>query len=166
MGVLALVAGFSLGLLTSYLRSSRRLENRDLERQLADASATLRQYRQEVSDHYVKTAGLVDALTDSYRELHNHLAEGAASLLDTRGVQPLMHNIPSRDKIEALADPGSYRIQPPLDYAPKASPSDKGVLDERFGLDKPADDNNALPNPLDEAFLQGDPLPIGENQQR
>jgi uncharacterized membrane-anchored protein YhcB (DUF1043 family) len=114
-------------------------ENRrrqELEKQLQSANASLKDYQQEVSEHYVKTAKLVEDLTDSYRNVHNHLAEGAATLLSTRGAAPLMKTIPSREQIEAISElPGKGKVLPPLDYAPKQSPDEKGMLDESFGLD-------------------------------
>jgi hypothetical protein len=39
-------------------------------------------YREEVADHFVKTAELVNQLTDSYKEVFDHLRDGAGSLVD------------------------------------------------------------------------------------
>ncbi|WP_405240504.1 ZapG family protein [Lentisalinibacter orientalis] len=39
-------------------------------------------YREEVADHFVKTAELVNQLTDSYKEVFDHLREGAGHLVD------------------------------------------------------------------------------------
>lgn len=113
-------------------------KSRDLETRLNDTTDTLKAYRQEVSEHYAQTARLIDKLTESYRDVHNHLAEGASTLLDTRGTAPLIRNIPSQDQIEAIGEPGESEssVLPPLDYAPKQSPYEKGMLDESFGLDK------------------------------
>jgi hypothetical protein len=112
-------------------------KSRDLEKQLQTANTKLKDYQQEVSEHYVKTAKLVEGLTESYREVHNHLAEGAATLLSTRGAKPLMKTIPSNEQIEAILElPGQGKVLQPLDYAPKRSPHEKGMLDESFGLDR------------------------------
>ena len=148
----ALLMGMFIGVLTSKLLATRHHDNSDLEKQVAEAGANLRAYRQEVSDHYVKTSLLVSELTESYRELHNHLAEGASDLLDTRGVQPLMRSIPSREQLDAIPEPASQRVLPPLDYAPKTSPSEKGVLDESFGLDKPAPPGKEAAETLEDFF--------------
>lgn len=137
VGASSLLVGVAVGALLSRLFTPETRNHRELEKRLTEAGATLKNYRQDVSDHYVKTANLVDELTESYRDLHNHLAEGASNLLDTRGVEPLMHSIPSRERIEAIADPNNLQVLPPLDYAPKTSPGEKGVLDESFGLDNP-----------------------------
>jgi uncharacterized membrane-anchored protein YhcB (DUF1043 family) len=39
-------------------------------------------YREEVADHFVKTAELVNQLTDSYKEVFDHLRDGAGQLVD------------------------------------------------------------------------------------
>lgn len=39
-------------------------------------------YREEVADHFVKTAELVNRLTDSYKEVFDHLRDGAGNLVD------------------------------------------------------------------------------------
>ena len=44
-------------------------------------------YREEVADHFVKTADLVNNLTDSYKEVFDHLREGAGRLVDEKILQ-------------------------------------------------------------------------------
>ncbi len=151
-GAVALLIGAGIGLFFSRIFTQDNRKNRELEKELQDANASLKNYQQEVSEHYVKTAKLVEDLTDSYRSVHNHLAEGAATLLSTRGAAPLMKTIPSREQIEAISElPGKGKVLPPLDYAPKRSPGEKGMLDESFGLDK---ENKSEPpeNPLQEFY--------------
>ena len=146
IGVAALLIGAGAGILLSRLFNKDSNKNRDLEKQLQDASTDLKNYQQEVSEHYVKTAKLVEDLTESYRSVHNHLAEGASTLLHTRGAAPLMKIIPSREQIEAISDPVTEdKVLQPLDYAPKKSPGEKGMLDESFGLDKkPAPESDPM----------------------
>lgn len=51
---------------------------------LAGAGDTAREaaYRREVADHFVTTAELVNRLTDSYKEVFDHLRQGAETLVD------------------------------------------------------------------------------------
>ncbi len=152
IGVAALLIGTGIGVFFSRIFTPDKRKSRELEKELQEANASLKNYQQEVSEHYVKTAKLVEDLTDSYRNVHNHLAEGAATLLTTRGAAPLMKTIPSREQIEAISElPGKGKVLPPLDYAPKRSPGEKGMLDESFGLDK---ENKAKSpeNPLQEFY--------------
>ncbi|MDO4643250.1 MAG: DUF1043 family protein [Cardiobacteriaceae bacterium] len=44
-------------------------------------------YRNNVSNHFAKTADAVDQLTDSYKNVFNHLSEGAQSLMDKEALQ-------------------------------------------------------------------------------
>lgn len=153
IGATALVAGIIIGAVLSRLFNSGNRKNRDLENQLRDSANARKEYEQEVSEHYVKTAKLVDELTESYRQVHNHLAEGAATLLHTHHSTPLMKTIPSREQIDAILEPVvEDKVLQPLDYAPKKSPNEKGMLDESFGLDKVPGDSPAADNPLQEFY--------------
>ena len=136
-GIVALLLGASLGLVLTKLFARENRSSRELERQLQHTVENSKAYRRQVSSHYVRTAQLANDLTESYSQLHNHLALGSATLLDTRGAQPLMRTIPSREQIEAISQPAAPTVvAPPLDYAPKTTPSEKGMLDEAFGLEK------------------------------
>lgn len=41
-------------------------------------------FREQVADHFVETANLVNHLTDSYKEVFDHLQSGAQSLVDEK----------------------------------------------------------------------------------
>lgn len=139
VGLVALLVGALGGYVLSKLATGEHRRGKAMERELESAREHNRSYRREVSNHYVKTAQLVDELTESYRQLHNHLAHGSATLIEPRAGQPLMKTIPSREQIEAISKPLVPTVMaPPLDYAPKASARDKGVLDESFGLERTA----------------------------
>lgn len=157
IAAVALLVGAGIGLALARMFNSENQRNRELEKQLQAANRELKEYEQEVSEHYVKTAKLVDDLTESYREVHNHLAEGAATLLNTRGAAPLMKTIPSREQIDAISEPaGDGNVLPPLDYAPKKSPDEKGMLDESFGLDKDPKEEETAEDPLKEFYQTED----------
>jgi len=166
VGASCLLVGVAVGALLSRLFTPETRNYRELERRLVETGASIKNYRQDVSDHYVKTANLVDELTESYRELHNHLAEGAGRLLDTRGVEPLMRSIPSRERIDAIADATSAPILPPLDYAPKSSPTEKGVLDESFDLDSQRHASQRLIDPLQDFFTTPQPTANKRKKER
>ncbi len=154
VGIVALLVGTGIGVFVTKMFAPDNRKRQELEKQLHTANASLKNYQQEVSEHYVKTAKLVEDLTDSYRNVHNHLAEGAATLLTTRGAAPLMKTIPSREQIEAISElPGKDKVLPPLDYAPKQSPGEKGMLDESFGLDSETEQAKGSPkDPMQEFY--------------
>ena len=90
-------------------------------------------------EHFTDTAKMLNSLTESYREVHNHLAKGAADLCQGQG--PVVMGRLGDDRDSAGIPAQLADIQPPLDYAPKTSPNEKGMLNESFGLerDKPVE---------------------------
>lgn len=54
--------------------------NAELQQKLQEAEENLKNYQQEVGEHFQKTATLVNNLTESYREVHTHLSTGAQTL--------------------------------------------------------------------------------------
>lgn len=59
-------------------RSSNATE---LQQKLEDTEEKLNNYQQEVSNHFQKTAELVNKLTLSYQDVHQHLSQGAQGLV-------------------------------------------------------------------------------------
>lgn len=132
----ALIVGFGLGLLMGRSSSPASQKHREVERKLDQVLQDKKSYEDDVVEHFSDTAKLLNNLTESYRNVHSHLASGAANLcldrgpvaLDQLGGTKISSEIPA-----ALAD-----VQQPLDYAPKTSPDEKGMLNEEFGLDHAA----------------------------
>lgn len=126
--------GLVLGWLAGRGTSSAEKKYRDVALKLEQVMQDKKAYEDDVVEHFTETAKLLNSLTESYREVHNHLAQGAATLCN--GVGPV-----SLERIENRRDPSEIpadlaRIQPPLDYAPKSSPEEKGMLNEEFGLER------------------------------
>lgn len=132
--VAALAIGLGLGLLLGRSSSAAGQKHREVERKLDQVLQDKKAYEDEVVEHFSDTARLLNNLTESYRDVHNHLATGASTLCQGMGPVPLDRLESPRESNEIpshLAD-----IQPPLDYAPKTSPDEKGMLNEEFGLDR------------------------------
>lgn len=133
-GAALLVLGLLIGLLLGRRSSPAGQKYRDVERKLDQVLQDKKAYEDEVVEHFTDTAKLLNSLTESYRDVHNHLARGASSLCQGEGPVALDRLESERDPAEIPADLAT--IQPPLDYAPKASPDEKGMLNEEFGLDR------------------------------
>lgn len=132
----ALVVGIGLGFVLGRRTSPAGQKHREVERQLDEVLQHKKAYEDEVVEHFSDTARLLNKLTESYRDVHNHLAAGATQLCQGHGPVALGRLESRGDSTEIpphLAD-----IQPPLDYAPKTSPDEKGMLNEEFGLDRPS----------------------------
>lgn len=129
-----LVAGIVIGLLVGRRQSPASQKYREVERKLDQVLQDKKAYEDEVVEHFGQTARLLNSLTESYREVHNHLAQGAAALCQGQGPVSLERLQGKRDAAEIPAQLAD--IQPPLDYAPKTSPDEKGMLNEAFGLER------------------------------
>lgn len=130
----ALVFGLLAGLLLGRRSSSGNQKYREVERKLDQVLQDKKAYEDEVVEHFSDTAKLLNSLTESYRDVHNHLAKGAATLCQGEGPVSL-------ERLESANDPAEIPphladVQPPLDYAPKTSPDEKGMLNEEFGLER------------------------------
>ncbi|MBE9538020.1 MAG: DUF1043 family protein [Proteobacteria bacterium] len=133
-GVVLLLLGLGIGLLLGRRSSPQSQKNRDVERKLDQVLQDKKAYEDEVVDHFTDTAKLLNSLTESYREVHNHLAKGAAELCQGQGPVVMGALEGGRDAAEIPAHLAN--IQQPLDYAPKTSPDETGMLNESFGLER------------------------------
>lgn len=125
-----LVLGLVIGLPLGRRSSPSGKKHREVERRLDQLLQEKKAYEDEVVEHFIATAGHLNELTESYRKVHNHLASGAAKLCEGHGPVAL-------EKAEANEIPADLAdIHPPLDYAPKSSPDQKGMLNEEFGLER------------------------------
>lgn len=131
-----LFLGLGIGLLWGRQSSPSEQKHREVERKLDQVLQDKKVYEDEVVEHFSDTAKLLNSLTESYRDVHNHLAKGAAELCQGNGPVALDQLENQRDPSEIPADLAS--VQQPLDYAPKTSPDEKGMLNEEFGLDRNA----------------------------
>ena len=131
----ALIAGLAAGLLVGRRSSPAGQKHREVERKLDQVLQDKKVYEDEVVEHFSETAQLLNQLTSSYRDVHNHLAKGASDLCQGKGPVAMV-NAASQDPAEIPANLAD--IQQPLDYAPKTSPDEKGMLNEEFGLDRTA----------------------------
>ncbi len=136
IGAALLIAGIVIGLLLGRRQSPAAQKYREVERKLDQVLQDKKVYEDDVVEHFSETAKLLNNLTESYREVHNHLARGAANLCQGQG-PVLLESIGERGD-SAEIPPQLADIHPPLDYAPKTSPDEKGMLNEEFGLDRGA----------------------------
>lgn len=135
-----LIVGAAAGWLLRRAFDPSEQRQRELERRVHEGELALQEYRERVTGHFRGTAERINRLTEDYRELHQHLADGAIGLCDVTepGSAPLL---------SAFGAPGSASLPPaapetvtqPLDYAPRSSPDAPGILNEGYGLDRAHD---------------------------
>ena len=133
--VILLLVGLGLGVLLGRRISPAAQRQRETELKLDHVLQEKKAYEDEVVEHFGETAKLLNDLTERYRDVHNHLAKGASALCHGRG--PVSLELLAGDPRDSSEIPANLAdIRPPLDYAPKSSPGEKGMLNEEFGIDR------------------------------
>lgn len=147
IAAIAVIVGLLGGVFIGRRTSGSANRYRDVALKLDQVMQDKKAYEADVVEHFSETAKLLNGLTESYREVHNHLAQGADKLC--HGAGPV-----SLERLENRHNPNDIpahlaHISPPLDYAPKASPDEKGMLNEEFGLErKPVEPTPEVPEKL------------------
>ena len=106
----------------------------DLEKKLAQSERQLKRYQQEVTDHFLKVSHLTTSMSQSYRQIHEHLATSAIRLASPEIGRQLLKsggsdlNLTDEDGKPLIS---AEDVQPPRDYAPKVP---GGILSENYGL--------------------------------
>ncbi|MDA9219540.1 YhcB family protein [Luminiphilus sp.] len=137
--IIALIIGGAIGSLIGwYSALASRGDNKrkiilELESQLDQARQNKVDYEAEVTEHFSRTADLLNKLTDDYRSVYTHLANGADQLCgDQISMSEPALSAPPHDETDK---PQLVEVAQPLDYAPK-KPDEQGQLSETFGLEK------------------------------
>lgn len=119
MDILLVAGSLLVGLLLGgwgYRTFLADLRLRELETEMAALQKEYADYQTNVSAHFERTAQLANQLTDSYRDMHNHLRKGAQLLAP----QPITWNMradnaPSIEHHE-MSDETTPLTEPPKDY--------------------------------------------------
>jgi uncharacterized membrane-anchored protein YhcB (DUF1043 family) len=126
--------GAGLGHLFARQNKSGDHSARDLEKKLAQSERQLKRYQQEVTEHFLKVSHLTTNMSQSYRQIHEHLATSAIRLASPEIGRQLLKsggsdlNLTDEDGKPLIS---AEDVQPPRDYAPKVP---GGILSEDYGL--------------------------------
>ena len=136
--VIALFIGGGIGGFVGwYVAMNNRGDNKrkvimDLESQLDQAAQSRADYEAEVAEHFAQTADLLHKLTDDYRAVYTHLADGAEQLCgDQVSISEAALTAPAGD-----AKPHLVEVAQPLDYAPK-NPTSRANFQKHLGWTSP-----------------------------
>ncbi|MGD8873636.1 MAG: DUF1043 family protein, partial [Gammaproteobacteria bacterium] len=80
IGILGLLLGIMLGSIATYLLVSRNRRTHQLQLELNQLTERFTEYRDQVTQHFMRTSELVQEMTRSYRDVYEHLASGAQHL--------------------------------------------------------------------------------------
>ena len=103
------------------------------------------QFREEVNQHFVQTAELINQLTDSYKAVFDHLSDGAERLVDQKTIEERMPRVGNQEvrlkrlgsREDAGSEPTSSATQPQESEPPKNDGENAGDDDNR---DSPNED--------------------------
>ncbi len=161
ISIVALVVGAVIGFLMGRSGGNNNRQQ-ELSEQLESTQKELESYKEQVTGHFEKTAALVNNLTQSYQDVHEHLAKGAQGLCQPGAIdmalEPQVRNKleqPSENEEATAAAaetpaPEAESAEPPRDYAPK-NPEEEGTLSETFGLKEEAAEEQEQAQPTPDA---------------
>lgn len=89
IGIGAAIIGIAVGFFIGRKSPTSQREQEQLQTQLAELKQQQEDYQDEVSDHFLETAQLFNQLTNSYKDVHTHLAAGAQKLAGDRATESL-----------------------------------------------------------------------------
>jgi len=135
--IAALLTGGAVGAILVKSLHPQEQQNREMEHRLESTENKLTDYQQEVSEHFAETSQLVNNLTQSYKDVHEHLANSALKLTNPDISRQLIEAADGKLLTsETSADTEDDNdTEAPRDWAPK-NPGEAGQLSEEFGLDK------------------------------
>ena len=148
-------AGFFLGRLDDFSQK----EKQAMQDKLDQAQKEMANYKHEVTEHFVATAGLVNNLTESYQAVHEHLAKGAKTLCDHQvAVNRLEVTRPVVIDSYNAAAQGAQESTDPKTVVKTGKPSEEGVaLQEDVATDvKPVAETHLHESTAEAAAQQGE----------
>jgi uncharacterized protein len=129
------VGGALVGALLYRLLLSDEVRIRQLEEQLHALNEEHESYKSNVHNHFSHSAQLLGQLTESYREVYTHMAEGARTLCPDHVSNQMNLGVDARSLLGQGAAREELPTAPPLDYAARTDDNQKGSLSEDYGFE-------------------------------
>jgi len=131
---LAFLLGALCGAFLYHVMSGAKSRSDKLASNLDQLQQEQKEYQQRVSEHFATSAHLINKLTDTYRDVHEHLANSADELCKDEEVRNrlsdslLGSNALLSGKVSKRRNERTPPLEQPKDYAPKSSPDEQGAL--------------------------------------
>ena len=108
IGILAFLLGTVLGCIAAWIIVGRNGRTLQLQLELEQLKERFTDYRDQVTQHFMRTSDLVQEMTQSYRAVYEHLASGAQNLCSGQIEAPTRKSnapeaLDAEDSLEALA---------------------------------------------------------------
>lgn len=167
--ILASLLGLAIGIALYRSVGSSASKVRSLEQKLEREQEKNQQYKADVTQHFSETASLLTDLTLKYKDIHDHLANGADQLCRDEQGRLLLSDSPAKLRIEEQRDAAHPKddemVSPPLDYAPKSGTEPRGQLAEDYGLEKVKLEEDYGTAPFEGAFSASESLARREREE-
>jgi len=98
-GMLLMTAVATIAFFIGYLVSGKRVDNKKIGNELKASREELKKYRSEVTNHFQQTAHKVNALTEDFHHVYEHLAKGAQDLCSKDDAPQLMDELNKNNKM-------------------------------------------------------------------
>lgn len=103
-GAALLLIGLGLGFWAAQLRNGKQVAK------AADVQEQFDNYRQSVTAHFGRTAEHFQAIGEQYRELYEHMASGADTLIDPQAIDERLSFLPT--ETGEPAEPEEENVEP------------------------------------------------------
>lgn len=127
--VIGLIIGFIFGILIMYPSVRKSKKQKALQQELAKTKEELDAYRQELVNHFARSAELLKSMANDYHQLHQHMVNSSSILLSTEEKEtltlennediPTIMGISAKDSADDNASDSDKK--PPRDYSGKPS---------------------------------------------
>lgn len=140
-GIAGVAIGLMVGATAVWLWMDKKLGSPDSVETLKRENEI---FRDQVNEHFVQTAELINQLTDSYKAVFDHLSEGAEKLVDEKAVRERMPQVSAEEiRLKRLGAPRE----------------EVGVTDEE---NRASDDETSAKDPDEAAAAQEESSPTRE----
>lgn len=104
IGILSFALGLVIGCIGTYLFLGHYSHTAKLRQELGELRERFSDYRDQVTQHFMRTSELVQEMTQSYRAVYEHLATGAQELCEGE-VEPPSLDTSKKDLLVENAHP-------------------------------------------------------------
>jgi uncharacterized membrane-anchored protein YhcB (DUF1043 family) len=135
VGLGCLLTGAVIGAVLFKMLMSDEARVRELEEELQTLSEEHETYKSNVHHHFASSAQLLGRLTDSYRDVFLHMADGARTLCPDYISSQMNLSAEAKSLLGQGETRATGPLVPPLDYAARVEPGQKSALDEDYSFD-------------------------------
>ena len=116
IGFIAFAFGLAIGVSVGYMTLGSRRRTQELQEKYDLLQRELDDYRGQVGQHFMRTSELVQNMTQSYREVYDHLARGSQALCKEPLKTPQL-DIPETPPLNPESEPDELSDQQPGGYS-------------------------------------------------